>query len=311
MINHKPKGTRSLTACIHCRKAKIKCTNFDSILGCDECEKRQLKCIMDPYRKKRGPKPKTIQVMPTLQLPNTINFDSKVSGLTDFGNNMVYDIQLSEIKPILSARCMSCVKGKKLCKGGTPGLFKCDRCQKKSTCIFQCTACYKKNKDKKDQLPQCDHCNVISEDLPPESITSNYDIITDDIGQKSYLRHYNCNQKIEITSDLLDAMINSYKTINPTYITPTCFSDDVSELSNPHSQNEENYASDLSEIDFTSATIMNTYGPQFNVYDNTYYPVVDSHFNIYENVDQYYQPESSIPNHFNAFTSSLPLSITN
>ncbi|CAG8825930.1 3982_t:CDS:2, partial [Gigaspora rosea] len=124
MINHKPKGTRSLAACIHCRKAKIKCTNFDSNLGCDECEKRQLKCIMDPYRKKRGPKPKTIDAMPTLQLPNTINFDSKVSELTDFGNNMVYDIQLSEIKPTLSARCMSCVKGKKLCKGGTPGLFK-------------------------------------------------------------------------------------------------------------------------------------------------------------------------------------------
>ncbi|CAG8807795.1 28005_t:CDS:2, partial [Dentiscutata erythropus] len=231
----KPKGTRSLSACIHCRKAKIKCTNFDSKLGCDECEKRQLKCIMDPCRKKRGPKPKTIHIMPTSQLPNTINFDSRVSGLNDFGN-MIYDVQLSEVRPTLSTRCMSCVKGKKLCKGGTPGLYKCDRCQKKSVCIFQCTACYKKNKDKKDQLPQCNHCKVISGDPPPESIISKYDITMDEAGQKSYLRHYNCNHKIEITSD---AMINSYKTINPTYIAP----DDVSELSNLHGQNEESYTS--------------------------------------------------------------------
>ncbi|CAG8666083.1 15630_t:CDS:2 [Dentiscutata heterogama] len=259
----KLKGTRSLSACIHCRKAKIKCTNFDSKLGCDECGKRQLKCIMDPCRKKRGPKPKTIHVMPTSQLPNTINFDSRE---------------------------------KKLCKGGTPGLYKCDRCQKKSVCIFQCTACYKKNKDKKDQLPQCNHCKVISGDPPPESILSKYNITMDETGQKSYLHHYNCNHKLEITAD---AMISSYKTINPTYIAP----DDVSELSNLHGQNEE---SDFSEIDLTSTIVMNAYDPQF-VYDNTYYPVI----NTYENIDQYYQTESSIPTHFNTFTNSLSLPIAN
>ncbi|CAG8735754.1 4517_t:CDS:2, partial [Cetraspora pellucida] len=94
----KSKGTRSLSACIQCRRAKIKCTNFNSKVGCNECEKRQLKCIVDPYRKKRGPKPK-IQITPTSQLPNTINFDLKVSGLNeayDFGNNMIYDVQPSE-----------------------------------------------------------------------------------------------------------------------------------------------------------------------------------------------------------------------
>ncbi|CAG8696239.1 10245_t:CDS:2, partial [Dentiscutata erythropus] len=76
--------------------------------------------------------------------------------------------------------------------------------------------------------------------------------------------------------------------------------------------NEESYTSDFSEIDYTSTTVMNAYDPQFNVYDNTYYPVIDSHFNnIYENIDQYYQTETLIPTHFNTFTNSLSLPIVN
>ncbi|CAG8779695.1 7694_t:CDS:2, partial [Cetraspora pellucida] len=86
---------------------------------------------------------------------------------------------------------------------------------------------------------------------PPESVSSKYDIVMDAISQKSYLRHYNCNHKIEITSD---TMISSYKTLNPNYVMPTYSADDIFKISNLHGQTEESYASGIVEKDLLNTS---------------------------------------------------------
>ncbi|CAG8497965.1 10359_t:CDS:2 [Dentiscutata erythropus] len=49
--------------------------------------------------------------------------------------------------------------------------------------------------------------------------------------QKSYLQYHNCDHKIEITSALLDAMMKSYKTVNPIHQTVTFSTSDNTEYS--------------------------------------------------------------------------------
>ncbi|RIB12722.1 hypothetical protein C2G38_1790720 [Gigaspora rosea] len=59
--------------------------------------------------------------------------------------------------------CVCCYKQKKRCK--RKGEYRCDRCKKRQAeCLVQCVNCYKKNKDRKDQFPQCAHCKVITKE---------------------------------------------------------------------------------------------------------------------------------------------------
>ncbi|CAG8844411.1 2431_t:CDS:2, partial [Racocetra persica] len=78
---------------------------------------------------------------------------------------------------------------------------------------------------------------------PPKNFTSKYNIVMDVDDQKSYLQHYNCDHKIEITSTLLDAMMKSYKTVNPTYQAVTFSTSDSHEHSNIYDQGHNQFPS--------------------------------------------------------------------
>ncbi|CAG8842529.1 1927_t:CDS:2, partial [Gigaspora margarita] len=112
-----------------------------------------------------------------LQLLNKINSSLNLQVLE---LNKESNFKDNLVDEILLNRCACCYKHKKAYKHHeTLGKYRCDRCRnRKIECLIQCIECYKKNKDKKDYFPQCSNCKVTREAL-------------------------------------LDAMMKSYKTVNP------------------------------------------------------------------------------------------------
>ncbi|CAG8793359.1 13307_t:CDS:2, partial [Gigaspora rosea] len=94
--------------------------------------------------KKRGPK--------VQEMPNQSHFTHILQAL-------------NEINSSLNSQMRKLLREQKSCKhNGTLGMFRCDRCRnRKLDCLIQCIECYKKNKDKKDYLPQCSNCKVTRE----------------------------------------------------------------------------------------------------------------------------------------------------
>ncbi|CAG8795801.1 12398_t:CDS:2, partial [Cetraspora pellucida] len=103
------------------------------------------------------------------EFQNEGDFNRQVPELSKeaiFENDIVYGLQpLEEIKPVLSDRCANCYEQKKACvHSGIPGKFRCERCRKRKTaCLIQCMECYKKNKIKKEKIPQCNNCKMTAE----------------------------------------------------------------------------------------------------------------------------------------------------
>ncbi|CAG8571423.1 29899_t:CDS:2 [Racocetra persica] len=169
MYQQKPsRNNYAKIACNECMKSKRKCETNSSYEQCKRCSYKNLECIYSPS-KKRGPKPRrnTFEFITDFQSEG--DFSQQVSGLskeTIFENDIVFGLHpLEEIRPALSDRCAYCYEQKKACvHNGIPGKFRCERCRKRKTvCLIQCIECYKKNKDKKEKIPQCNNCKMTTE----------------------------------------------------------------------------------------------------------------------------------------------------
>ncbi|RIB22917.1 hypothetical protein C2G38_2242994 [Gigaspora rosea] len=177
MYQQKSPRNYAKIACIGCVKSRRKCEAISSHQPCKRSLEKNLSCTYSQSTKKRGPKPKR----------NTLG---TITQLQDF-----YSELPEEIKPVLSDRCANCYEQKKACEhSGIPGRFRCERCRKwKTMCLIQCIECYKKNKDKKETVPRCNHCKIITEDPPLD-----YNFIREN--DKIYMKFSN-NAKIEITQE--------------------------------------------------------------------------------------------------------------
>ncbi|CAG8705182.1 12675_t:CDS:2 [Gigaspora margarita] len=198
MYQQKSQRNYAKIACIECVKSRRKCEAISSHQPCKRCWEKNLSCTYSPSTKKRGPKPKRNTLGTITQLQDFNPEVSEINKTAIFENDIVYGLQLpEEIKPALSDRCANCYEQKKACEhSGIPGRFRCERCRKRKTmCLIQCIECYKKNKDKKETVPRCIHCKIITEDPPLD-----YNFIREN--EKIYMKFSN-NAKIEITQDLL------------------------------------------------------------------------------------------------------------
>ncbi|CAG8675464.1 7456_t:CDS:2, partial [Cetraspora pellucida] len=243
--------THITTACSLCKKLKKRCVIDDSYEKCRTCVLRNHECSFSKPYQKRGPKPMPIQI-PYSQLLNTKSLSNETA------------------KPTLSNKCATCYKQKKKCTyNGMAGESKCEKCKKKKTdCLFQCVEC-KANTSKDNPFSSCIDCKVITKDTP-DNVSVNCNIVTDVEVQKLYLRHSNCNHKIEITPALIDTMIKSYKAVDPTFRVTTFTTNDDPENSN-YSQKYHDSHADL----LCAAT--------FN--DTQSVPMIDNLFQPYEFIE--------------------------
>ncbi|CAG8557572.1 12556_t:CDS:2, partial [Racocetra persica] len=249
MNNLTPPRTHITTACSLCKRLKKRCVTDDSYEKCRTCVLRNHECSFSKSYQKRGPKPKPVQI-PLSQSLNT-KFPSETA------------------KPALSNKCATCYKQKKKCTyNGMAGESKCERCKKrKINCLFQCVEC-KANISKENPFSRCIDCKVITKD-PPDNVPVNYHIVTDVEARKLYLRHSNCNHKIEITPD---TMIKSYKAVDPTFQTTTITTNDEPENSNYHSQKYHDSHIDVLN-NFTAATFNDS--QPVSMIDNFYFNLMN------------------------------------